>query len=359
VVGRVDVRLRRPHLDDPRPRPGDDPSPRRDPDLRTSDGRADRHEEERRLLRRGRSARPGSQVGPQAKAWAAWLHYGLGLSFAKCAKLLGRLGIDVTAGALCGAAQSTSTDLVPVQADIVKRVNDEAMVVMDETGWRVGGRSAWLWVATSIDATAYNVADGREFAEACDLVAEGYSGVIVRDGWAPYRRYTAATHQTCIAHLLRRCDELIADLPGWARGTPRQVNDILTRALAARDLDDDGRREVIADLAERVELLAADPHPHDECRKLVKHLAAEASALFTFLARPGVDATNWRGEQAIRPAVVNRKVWGGNRTWRGAATQSRMMSVLRTAAQQGTDAIDYLTALARAPTPADIPTLVT
>lgn len=55
----------------------------------------------------------GSQVGPAAKAWAAWLHYGLGLSFAKCARLLARLGVDVTAGALCQAAQSTGTDLVP------------------------------------------------------------------------------------------------------------------------------------------------------------------------------------------------------------------------------------------------------
>jgi transposase len=70
-----------------------------------------------------------------------------------------------------------------------------------------------------------------------------------------------------------------------------------------------------------------------------------------------VDATNWRAEQAIRPAVVNRKVWGGNRTWRGAATQSRMMSVLRTATQQGVDAIDYLARFARAPTPDAIPSL--
>jgi transposase len=71
----------------------------------------------------------------------------------------------------------------------------------------------------------------------------------------------------------------------------------------------------------------------------------------------GVDATNWRAEQAIRPAVVNRKVWGGNRTWRGAETQGRMMSLLRTAAQQGVDAVDFLARLARAPTPAEVPTL--
>ena len=137
-----------------------------------------------------------SQVGPVAKGWAAWLHYGLGLSFAKCAALLARLGIDVTAGALCQAAQTTGTALVPVHAEIVRRINDSPAVVMDETGWRVGGHGAWLWVATCADATAYNVAEGRGFDQACDLVDGDYDGVIVRDGWAPYRRYTAAAHQT-------------------------------------------------------------------------------------------------------------------------------------------------------------------
>jgi transposase len=299
----------------------------------------------------------GSQVGPVAKAWALWLHYGLGLSFGKCAQLLARLGIEVTAGALCQAAQTTGTDLVPVHAEIAERANGAEMVVMDETGWRVGGNSAWLWVATNHQVTIYNVADGRGFAQATDLVGEDYAGTIIRDGWAPYRRYEAATHQSCLAHLCRRCDELIEDLPGWARGTPRVVRDVLHHALAARDLDAAGRARVALDLAERVELLAEGPQPHDECRKLVAHLHNERAALFTFLANPTVDATNWRGEQAIRPAVVNRKVWGGNRTWRGAATQGRVMSVLRTAHQQGIDAIDYLAALARAPVPTAIPPL--
>ncbi len=137
------------------------------------------------------------------------------------------------------------------------------------------------------------------------------------------------------------------------------VKDLLLDGLAARDLDQTGRAAAIADLTERVELLGEQAHPHDENRKLVAHLLRERDALFTFLARPGIDATNWRAEQAVRPAVVNRKVWGGNRTWRGAATQGRMMSVLRTATQQGVDAIDYLASLARAPTPADIPSLFT
>ena len=60
---------------------------------------------------------------------------------------------------------------------------------------------------------------------------------------------------------------------------------------------------------------------------------------FWFLIQPGVEATNWRAEQAIRPAVVNRKVWGGNRTLHGADAQSILMSVLRTCHQLSRDAM--------------------
>jgi transposase len=64
-----------------------------------------------------------------------------------------------------------------------------------------------------------------------------------------------------------------------------------------------------------------------------------------------VQATNWRAEQAIRPAVVNRKHWGGNRTWHGADTQQVLMSVIRTARQQHTDPLALLADLLRQPAP--------
>jgi len=203
----------------------------------------------------------GAQVGPAAKAWAAWLHYTRGVSFEKVAHLFAeRFGLAVTAGALCHASQSASTALVPVNDEIRRRVNHADMVAMDETGWRIGGWPAWLWVATTPDVTVYNLAEGRGFAQAIEIVDADFDGTLVRDGWAAYRGYDQATHQTCVAHLCRRCDELIEDLPGWARGTPRQVA-LLGEALDARDLDADGRAKVIVDLTERVELLAAQPHP--------------------------------------------------------------------------------------------------
>ncbi len=295
-----------------------------------------------------------SQVGPGAMSLATWLHYVMGLSFKKSAAVLGHLGVPVTAGALSSGAQSTGTDLVAVHEEIVATLNESKMVVPDETGWRVGGEGTWLWVVTNDQATAYNVADGRGFEEAKALLHEGYSGVIVRDGYIVYRQFDSATHQTCTAHLLRRCHEMLTDNPEWARSTPREVKEILLAGLEARGLSEDERSEVVADLTERVQLLGEQSHPYDENRKLVAHLNNEIDALFTYLTHPGIDATNWRAEQAVRPAVVNRKVWGGNRTWRGAATQSRIMSALRTAVQRGIDPIEFLVQLARAPDPAAV-----
>jgi transposase len=70
-----------------------------------------------------------------------------------------------------------------------------------------------------------------------------------------------------------------------------------------------------------------------------------------FLRLPGVQATNWRAEQAIRPPVVTRKRWGGNRTWTGADTWQVLASVLRTATQQARDPIELLTCLLQTPAP--------
>jgi transposase len=64
-----------------------------------------------------------------------------------------------------------------------------------------------------------------------------------------------------------------------------------------------------------------------------------------------VQATNWRAEQAIRPAVVSRKAWGGNSTRAGADTWQVLASVLRTASQQDRDPIELLARLLRAPVP--------
>ncbi|HXG13087.1 MAG TPA: transposase, partial [Gemmataceae bacterium] len=79
---------------------------------------------------------------------------------------------------------------------------------------------------------------------------------------------------------------------------------------------------------------------------------------FLFLTDVRVPPSNWEAEQAIRPAVVNRKVWGGNRTEAGAQAQGVHSSVLQTCKQQAKAALDFISQSLRAfgnwllPTPA-------
>jgi hypothetical protein len=83
--------------------------------------------------------------------------------------------------------------------------------------------------------TVYRVAHGRGYAHAAAVLGEGYAGVLERDGWAPYRRFGNATHQSCLAYLLRRCRELLADAERGQAKTPHAVRRILEHALAPRE----------------------------------------------------------------------------------------------------------------------------
>ena len=141
-----------------------------------------------------------------------------------------------------------------------------------------------MWTAATLDITVYWIAASRGTDVVYEMLGEEYAGIVVRDGWAPYRQLMKAEHHTCLAHLMRRCDEILEPAHGWAREIPRAV-------------------------------------------------------------------------KAIRPAVVNRKVWGGNRTPRGARTQEVLTSLMQTCRQRGVNVLDYLADIQRRP-PGAAPILV-
>ena len=122
--------------------------------------------------------------------------------------------------------------------------------------------------------------------------------------------------------------------------------------LNAGELSEHGMATARGRLNARLGRLIDAPPPLDDAERFAAHLANEFPAVFLFLWDPSLDATNWRAEQAIRPAVVIRKVCGGNRTRHGADTQQVLASVVRTARQRGLDLPPLVAALLRAPEPA-------
>ena len=143
-----------------------------------------------------------------------------------------------------------------------------------------------------------------------------------------------------------------------ARFAP-QVDALLRAALATRDrhaagaVSEHGLAVARGAYVNRLGcLLARRPSRLADARRFAMHLTAEYEAVFSFLFDPTLDATNWRAEHALRPAVVTRKMCGGgNRTARGAQTQQVLASLLRTAQQRGLDTTETLTRLLQAPRP--------
>ena len=303
-----------------------------------------------------------AHVGPQAVALMVVLNKYLGLSHAKIATLLRDwFTLTLRPSAVTHALHRAARQAAPTYAALRDTIRGSPVVSPDETSWKVGGQLHWLWAFATPTTVLYTIARGRGFADAEAVLGADYAGVLVRDGWAPYRQFTDARHQTCFAHLLRRAKDLATTHP---RATwPRQVSALLQDALALRDrhtagtVSDHGLAVARGHLVTRLATCLGAPVRHADLQRFAAHLTVELPAMFGFLFDPTVDATNWRAEHAIRPAVVNRKVSGGNRSPRGADAQQILASLVHTARLRHLDTREILVDLLQAPTPTVSPVL--
>lgn len=305
-----------------------------------------------------------SQIGPRAVALASQLQKDLGLSYGKVQRVFREVfNLEVSRGGLAQAIYRVASRVEPTYEAMRVALPKAPVITPDETGWRVGGWSAWLWAFDAENFVVYGILPGRSFDDATEILSDAYDGRLVRDGWAPYRSYEHALHQTCLNHLIVRCSELLQTAVAGAARVPNAVKRLLQGALLLRDrrdaehLTEHGFRSLRGKLIKETEALLSWSPTNDDNRRLLKHLKNEhdIGALFRFLFEPGLPATNHRAEQAIRPAVVNRKVWGGNRTWNGAHTQEVLTTFFTTARRQTVDAIASIVDLLRCPDPQVIP----
>jgi transposase len=295
-----------------------------------------------------------AQLGPDAQAAVVEFNKQGGLSHGKVSRCLESLfGIPLSRGGSVHTVLRAASRCEPVYEAIRQTVGQSDWVVPDETGWRVGGRPAWLHTLVGSEATAYVIDPTRSGAVAEAILGLDYDGAMIHDGWSPYDQFEHARHQQCLNHLLRRADTMAATATRGAVRFPRGVAELLRAGLDLRDrhearaISTHGLAVARGRLENQMSDLVFPPKTNAANERLAQHLWAHRDDLFTFLRQPGLDATNWRAELAIRFGVILRKVWGGSRTWAGARAQSVLMSVWRTCWQQGRSALDFLSQLLR------------
>ena len=298
----------------------------------------------------------GAQLGPTVATLAAELHVELGMPLAKTARHLQTgFGLSVTAGGLVQLLHRVAKAAAPSHALLCEQLRSSSMVTPDETSWRVHALPNWLWAFTTSNTTVYAICAGRGFEAAASVLGPDFAGVLVRDGWVAYRGFKKALHQTCVTHLVRRCKELQEARPDepW----PGEVKKVLQGALAshkrcnAGHIGEHGLATARGRFIARLDRLIETVPCWADAERFAKHLANEFAAVFLFLRDPSIEATNSRAERAIRPAVVMRKVCGGNRTRKGADTQQVLASVVRTARQRQLDLQDLTMTMLCSPKP--------
>jgi transposase len=292
-----------------------------------------------------------SQVGPDAQAAVVYLNKHAGLSYGKIRQVFDRLfGITLSRGACAQIVLRAGRRLEPVYQTLRQHLKDVAHLTPDETGWRVGGRSAWLhaWVAGD-GTTCYAIDTRRSAAVLQEVIGRAWSGFMTHDGCASYdRQFPQAIHQQCVDHALRRARALREQHTGRARAFPSQVLKLLRGALKVRDrhragqLDDAALDRAQQQCVQQLLDLTRRPRRNAANATFAKHLHKHGEQWLMFLIDPRIPATNHRAEQALKTPIVNRKVWGGNRTAVGAHAQEVTASVLQTCKNKAADALTYI-----------------
>jgi transposase len=291
-----------------------------------------------------------SQVGPDGQAAVVYLNKHAGLSYGKVADVFDKFfGIPLTRGACAQIVLRAGRRLQPVYEQIRERIATAKHLTPDETGWRSGGHPVWLHGWVGDDGTTCYVIDPRRGADVlAEVIGWDWSGTMTHDGCPSYDRFEDAVHQQCVAHVLRRAHHLAEQHTGAAQVFPRQVIDLFHEALAVREqftagqIDQASLEQAHVDHVAELLDLTARPRPNEANAKLAKHLQRHSADWFMFLVDATIPATNHRAEQALKGPIVNRKVWGGNRTDNGVAAQEVTSSVLQTCKNKAIDAFTFV-----------------
>ena len=294
------------------------------------------------------NALPKATLGNRVLVMSAWLHYGLGNTLSQIVEIFNHhLQIKLTGGGLIQMWYRLQAVLFGWYLQIQAEAMNSAVLHADETGWRVNGKTHWLWCFSTSDLTFYMIDRSRGSPALRKFFQEEFQGTLISDFWGAYNAVVCRKRQMCLVHLLRDLEyvesykSIDTDWAAFAKKLRRLIRDAirLWRRENVSATEFASRR---ARLDMRLGEMIETPWRHKEASRLVKRLRRHRNELFTFLDEAGVPFDNNHAERAIRPAVLIRKNSYNNRSRRGADAQAVLMSVYRTLKQRGYHPIETI-----------------
>jgi transposase len=284
------------------------------------------------------------------------LHYQL-LPEKRLAELMADLfGVRLVSATIARISQDCARRFQGFAGAVRERVAAAPVKHLDETGFRIGGRTQWRHIAATVWLTFYRVSAKRG-----SLLA-AVTGIVVHDHWKPYYTMTGVLHALCNAHHLRELKALVEiEKEDWARRMQRLLRRACHATNWARaqgvplkpDLIALIARSYDAILAQGLAFHAAQPALAKTARRgrpprrvghnLLLRLSTRKSDVLRFLTDPRVPFTNNLVERDGRMMKLRQKISGGFRSADGAKDFAAIRSLLSTARKQGWDLLHTLT----------------
>jgi len=297
----------------------------------------------------------GTHIGRRALALAAALNKQFGLTMRKTAAVLEEhFGLRITPGGLSQALARLAGKLAQPFDELRSAVRTSTAIHADETGWWVGGQSAWLWTFTNPQMTLYTIGD-RSQQVIRRILGDDYAGVLISDCLSSYDPHPGRKSKCC-SHHLKAISEAREQAPGSAFLAEIKLFfkvAILLDGLR-EEIDETRYWPCVAHMEQNLDELLAPPRGHAAEVRIANRLRKQRPHLLTFLHVPEVDPTNNLAERQLRPAVIARKLSCGNKTQAGVATFEVLVSLAATCRQQGRSFARYVAEslpLGRAPPP--------
>jgi len=281
---------------------------------------------------------PRSICSNRLVAQAAVWHYVDGLTMGHVSRQL-----DISTATLTGRMHALASILEPAVKVLIDDYRKAPVKHADETGWRVNGKTHWLWCFTSKDLTCYFINKSRGSPALLEFMGETFGGCLITDFWSAYNRIACEDRQYCLAHLFRELDKVDERnksevWKAFRKKLLRLLNDAirLNQAEGTGDASWDSR---YVRLLDRLHVMIRESGSDADVRRLCARLNRYENGIFTFLLDKNITHTNNHAEREIRPAVIMRKVIQQNRSDKAAHTQEVLMSVYRTLKLRGYDPV--------------------
>jgi transposase len=282
------------------------------------------------------------RLGQRVKALGHVLHYQHGVPVRKVPAVIEEMtGLRLTQSALTqDALKQNDGPLGSAYRRLRETIGRADVAHTDDTGWRIGGRTAFLMVFATRTETVYQIRERHRNQEVREVISSQFAGVMVCDRGRSYdaEALVAVAQQKCLAHLIRNAGEIADSKKGRAKEFGQNLKQLLKRALG---LAAERATLPAADYQQRVGELNGQLTDHlrnrifrdDDNQRLLNGVGTQQDRgnLLRFLNDPRIEPTNNRAERALRPAVIARKVSHCSKNERGARAFEAFVSVLQTA----------------------------